>query len=64
MPVQAVLKRLVSSQKHAGDYAVTVVREAGRPEVHLSFEDEADARKLADFVNAKAICSYPGCASQ
>jgi hypothetical protein len=44
---QYVLKRLVSKQKPAGDYAATVVRDTGRPEVYFAFEDEADARKLA-----------------
>jgi hypothetical protein len=59
-----VLKRLVSKQKPAGDYAATVVRDTGRPEVYFAFEDEADARKLAAAVKAKATGSYPGWASQ
>jgi hypothetical protein len=61
---QYVLKRLVSKQKPAGDYAATVVRDTGRPEVYFAFEDEADARKLAAAVKAKATGSYPGWASQ
>jgi hypothetical protein len=62
--VQALLRRLVSSQKPAGDYAVAVVREAGRPEVYLAFEDPADALKLAGAVTAGATGAYPGWASQ
>ena len=62
--VQLVLKRLVTNQKPAGDYATTVVRDAGRPEIYLAFEDEGDARKFAVAVKAKASGSYPGWASQ
>jgi hypothetical protein len=54
---QSVLKRLVRKQDPAGDYAATVVRDTGRPEVYFAFEDEADARKLATG-------SYPGWANQ
>jgi hypothetical protein len=61
---QVVLKRLVTSQKPAGDYAATVVRDAGRPVIYLAFEDEGDARKFAAAVKAKASGSYPGWASQ
>jgi len=61
---QSVLKRLVRKQDPAGDYAATVVRDTGRPEVYFAFEDEADARKLAAAVKAKATGSYPGWASQ
>jgi hypothetical protein len=62
--VQLVLERLVRSQKPTSYFATTVVREAGRPEVHLAFVDTGDARKLADAVEAKATTSYPGWASQ
>ena len=62
--VQAVLKPLVSKQKPAGEYAVTVVRVAGRPEVYFAFEDEADARKLTAAVQAEATDSHQGWASQ
>ena len=62
--VQAILRRLVIRQKPAGDYAVTVVREAGRPEVYLAFEDPADALKLAGAVTAGVTGAYPGWASQ
>src|SRR5712691_7006478 len=47
-----------------GDYAATVVREVGWPEVYLAFDDEADARKFAAAVEADVIGSHPGWASQ
>jgi hypothetical protein len=59
-----VLMRVIRQQKPAGDYAATVVRDAGRPEIYLAFEDEGDARKFAAAVKAKASGSYPGWASQ
>jgi hypothetical protein len=59
-----VLRRLVNKQKPAGDYAATVFREAGWPEVCFAFEDEADARTFAAAVQAEPIGSYPGWASQ
>jgi hypothetical protein len=61
---QSVLTRLVRKQEPAGDYAATVVRDAGHPEVYFAFEDEADARKLAAAVQAEADDSYPGWATQ
>ena len=60
----AVLRRLARKQKLAGDYAATVVREAGWPEVYFAFENEADAQKFAASVQAEPIGSYPGWASQ
>jgi hypothetical protein len=62
--VQKLLSRLVSQQKPSGDYASTVVREAGRPEVYFAFDDEADARKFGDAVEAETTDTYPGWASQ
>ena len=60
----AVLRRLARKQKPAGDYAATVVREAGWPEVYFSFNDEADAQKFAASVQAEPIGIYSGWASQ
>jgi hypothetical protein len=60
----SLLQRFVRKQKPSSDYATTVVREAGRPEVYLAFEDEDDARKVAAAVEAQATDSYPGWASQ
>jgi hypothetical protein len=61
---QSVLLRLVRKQKPASDYASRVVRDAGRPEIYLAFEDEGAAREFAAVVKAKATSSYPGWASQ
>ena len=61
---QSVLLRLARKQKLAGDYASTMVRDAGRPEIYLAFEDEGDAREFAAVVKAKATAGYPGWASQ
>ena len=54
----------MSRQRPAGDYAVTVVREAGRPEVHWAFGDESDASRFAATFDVKATASYLGWASQ
>ena len=62
--VQLVLERLVRSLKPASYYSTTVVRETGRPEVHLAFADKGDARKLAAMVEAEATSNYPGWASK
>jgi hypothetical protein len=60
----AVLRRLARNQKPAGDYATTVFREAGWPEVYFAFNDETDAQKFAASVQAEPIGIYPGWASQ
>jgi hypothetical protein len=54
---QSVLQRFVRRQKPSIDYATTVVREAGRPEIYLAFDDEDDARKVAAAVKAEATVS-------
>ena len=61
---QSVLTRLVKKHKLAGDYAATVVRDAGRSELYFAFEDEADAKKLAALLKAEVTGSYPGWATQ
>ncbi|HTB35798.1 MAG TPA: hypothetical protein VK777_01890 [Reyranella sp.] len=61
---KAVLERLVKTLAPTGDYATSIVRETGEPEVHLAFENEPDARKLADSVRAAMTDRYPGWASQ
>jgi hypothetical protein len=54
----------VKIQKPSSYYATTVVREAGRPQVHLAFEDKGDARKLAATVEAELTNTYPGWATE
>jgi hypothetical protein len=43
-----------------GDYAATVARDGGHPEVYFAFDDEADARKFGAPVKAEVIGSHPG----
>jgi hypothetical protein len=50
---QVVPERLVRILKPASYYVTTVVRAAGRPEMHLAFEDKGDARNLASLVDAE-----------
>jgi hypothetical protein len=61
---QVLLESLVRIQKPASYYATTVVRDAGRPEVHLAFEDKGDAQKLAGALEAEATSNYPGWATE
>jgi hypothetical protein len=62
--IHSLLRRLVAKQKPVGDYAASVVRDAGRPEVHFAFVEEADARKFGDAVQAETTDRYSGWASQ
>ena len=62
--VQNLLSRLMRQQKLGGDHAATVVRDTGRPEVYFAFDDEADAQKFGDAVEAETTDTYPGWASQ
>jgi hypothetical protein len=61
---QYLLKRLVSEQKPVGDYAATVARDGGRPQVYFAFDDESDAKKFAAAFEAASTVKYPGWASQ
>ena len=51
--VRNLLNRLVRQQKLAGDYAATVVKDTGRPEVYFAFVEEADARTFGDTVQTE-----------
>jgi hypothetical protein len=62
--VRNLLNRFVRQQKPGGDYAATVVRDTGRPEVYFAFVAEADARKFGDAVQAETNETYSGWASQ
>jgi hypothetical protein len=61
---KAVLERLVKTLAPTGDYATSIVRETGQPEVHLAFANELDARKLAESVQAAMTDRYHGWTSQ
>jgi hypothetical protein len=45
-------QRFITKQKPSSDYATTLVRDTGRPEVYFAFKDEADARKSAAAMKA------------
>jgi hypothetical protein len=62
--VRNLLSRVVRQQKPGGDYAATVVRDTGRPEVHFSFVDEADARRFGETMQAETTDTYSGWATQ
>jgi hypothetical protein len=59
-----ILQRLIKKLAPSGDYATSIVRDTGGPEVHLAFESELDARKLADAVQADATHRHAGWASE
>src|SRR5258708_40308516 len=61
---KTALERLVKTLAPSGDYATSIVRETGQPEVHLAFENALDARKLADSVQAATTGRYLGSTSQ
>ena len=61
---KTILERLVKTLGPTGDYATSIVRETGQPEVHLAFENESDALKLADSVRAATTDRYHGWATQ
>ena len=61
---KTILERLVKALAPVGEYATSIVRETGEPEVHLAFANELDARKLADPVRAAMTDRYHGWASQ
>jgi hypothetical protein len=61
---KTLLERLVKTLAPSGDYATSIVREGGQPEVHLAFENEPDARKLADSMRGTMTDRYHGWASQ
>lgn len=51
--LHAWLSRLVARLAPVGDYAVTIVRDAGLPEIHAAFAERSDADRLAATVKAR-----------
>ena len=64
MRAQSRLEHLVGKLEPTGKYATMIVRDVGRPEVHLAFEHQGDARRFAAAVNAEAIVGYSGWMTQ
>lgn len=48
------LSKLVTRLAPEGTYSVTIVRQAGAPEIHAAFEKSEDADRLAQTVGARA----------
>jgi len=48
------LSKLISRLGPEGAYSVTIVRQAGAPEIHAAFEKSHDADRLARAVGARA----------
>ena len=46
MRAQSRLERLLGKLEPTGKYATMIVRDVGRPEVHLAFEHQGDARNV------------------
>ena len=53
------LSKLVRRLAPEGAYSVTIVRQAGAPEIHAAFEKIDDAGRLADAVGAPANTDPP-----
>ena len=51
--VQLILRSLIRIQGPAGDYATTMVRDAGQPALHLAFDEADDARRVASVLQAE-----------
>jgi hypothetical protein len=64
MRAQTGLEHLIGKLEPTGKYATRIVRDVGRPEVHLAFEHEGDARRFAASVNAEATVGHPGWTTQ
>ena len=56
---QLVLERLVRRHEPSDAYATTIVRESGRPEIFIAFQEERDARTLGDALQAGAPEGVP-----
>ena len=57
--LHAQLSRLIARLAPVGDYAVTIVRDAGPPEIHAAFAERIDADRLAAAVKARSTGRYP-----
>ncbi|MGQ0585431.1 MAG: hypothetical protein ACT4O6_26115 [Reyranella sp.] len=57
------LSKLMTRLAPEGAYSVTIVRQAGAPEIHAAFEKRDDANRLARAVGARADSSQDAGAS-
>jgi hypothetical protein len=58
------LATLLRRLRPKGDYALTISRAKGRMVIHCVFENESDARRVSEALQADVIGRYPGWASQ
>jgi len=61
---QNALLRLLRTRNVAGDYASAIMRQEGPAQMLFAFEDEADARLLADAFQAEVTDAQGGWASR
>ena len=55
-----MLVALLGQLKLAKAYAATINRQRGGQEIHIAFEDEADARRFAEVVQAQPAAASDG----
>jgi hypothetical protein len=58
------LAKLLRRLSSKGDYALTISRQRERVEIHCVFENENDARRVSEALQAGVMGRYPGWASQ
>ena len=59
-----LLRRVIGTLATGGDFALTVSRAAGFPEILCGFETKADADAFASLARAGSTDRYPGFATQ
>lgn len=59
-----LLQRLVAAMPATGEWATRTSRDRGEDIVQAVFEQEADARRLGDTLDAQRSGAYPGWKSQ
>jgi hypothetical protein len=57
------LSKLVSRLAPEGAYSITIVRQAGAPEIHAAFAKSHDANRLGGVVGARTDSVPPGAAT-
>ena len=62
--LHGLLSKLLTRLAPVGDHAITIVRDAGPPEIHAAFSERSDADRLAATVKARATGRYPEWASR
>ena len=58
------ISRLINQRVPDADFALTIVRQAGKQEIHVAFADEAAAATIAGAFQARRSDRHDGWASQ